>query len=176
MKYMTAYLIDIIVLITVAVSVYTDLKTRKIYNAVVAPAALAGLAINTFYLRLAGLIFSLQGLGLGFGLLFVLFALGGFGAGDVKLVSAIGALKGPLFVFKVFLGTGLAGGVLAILVLLRQKRLLSTIKRVSRSLYIFIGSVFKVNTLKTLDKAEFDESLPYGVAIGIGTVMAYLVG
>jgi prepilin peptidase CpaA len=167
---------DTIVVLMLLISVYTDLKTRKILNAVVVPGMLAGLIINFALTGTDGLFFSLKGLGLGFGLLIIPFALGGFGAGDVKLLGAIGSLKGSLFVFKVFLATGIAGGVLAILVLIKQKRLIATIKRICSSLYVLVGSVFKVNTLTSLDKAEYHESLPYGLAIGIGTLMAYLVG
>lgn len=168
--------INIIVAAVLLISVYTDLKERKIYNAVVVPAALAGLAMNTLFFGLNGLAFSLKGMGLGLVLLFVPFALGGVGAGDVKLLGAIGSLNGTAFVFKTFLATGIAGGILAVMVLIRQKRFAETVKRLSLSFYIFITSVFKVNTLKSLDKAEYHESLPYGLAIGMGTVMAYIVG
>lgn len=176
MKLNPVFLINLVVVTVVLISVYTDLRQRKIYNYVVIPGALAGLALYSITGGTAGLFLSLKGLGLGFGLLLIPFALGGFGAGDVKLLGAIGALKGPVFVFKVFLGTGLAGGVLAVLVLVKQKRLLSTLKRIGFSMYVFFGSVFKVNTLKSLDKAEYHESLPYGLAIGIGTLIAFLVG
>ncbi len=176
MKFSALYLIDFIVAVAVIVSVYTDLKERKIYNAVVIPAALTGLVVNSVFTGTNGLIFSLKGLGAGLGLLFIPFLLGGFGAGDVKLMGAIGALKGAFFVFKVFLATGIAGGILAILVLVKQRRLLLTLKRIWFSFSILIGSIFKINTLQSLDKAEFHESLPYGLAIGIGTLAVYLVG
>lgn len=176
MEILTAYTVDLIVAVVIIISVYTDLKERKILNAVVVPAVVAGLVMNTVVNGTDGLAFSLKGLGAGLGLLFIPFALGGFGAGDVKLMGAIGSLKGAYFVFKVFLATGIAGGILAILVLIKQRRLLSTLKRIGTGFYIFLGSVFKVNTLKSLDKAELHESLPYGLAIGIGTLTAYLVG
>lgn len=176
MRLFTIHIVDVLVAITVTTSVFTDLRERKIYNKVVIPAAVCGLVVNSWFSGTNGLVFSLKGLGAGLALLFIPFALGGFGAGDVKLVGAIGSLKGTFFVFKVFLATGIAGGILAILLLVKQKRLVSTLKRIGLSFYIFVGSVFKVNTLRSLDKAEFHESLPYGLAIGIGTITAYLVG
>ncbi len=176
MRFSAIYAVDVIMAAAVLISVYTDLKERKIYNTVVIPAALAGLIIHSVLSGLNGMLFSLKGLAAGLGLLFIPYALGGFGAGDVKLLGAIGALKGAFFAFKVFLATGITGGILAVLVLVKQKRLLSTLKRIGLSFYIFVGSVFKVNTLKSLDKAEFHESLPYGLAIGIGSLIAYLVG
>ncbi len=176
MKPSVVYVVDVVVAAAVLISVYTDLKERKIYNAVVIPAALAGLVLNSAFSGVDGALLSLKGLAAGLGLLFIPYALGGFGAGDVKLMGAIGSLKGAFFAVKVFLAAAITGGILAVLVLLRQKRLLSTLKRIGISLTIFVGSVFKINTLKSLDKAEFHESLPYGLAIGIGTLMAYLVG
>lgn len=176
MNSLETYLIDLIIAVTMAVSVYTDLRKRKIYNIVVIPAAVAGIILHSILAGPAGLLFSIKGLGAGLGLLFIPFIFGGFGAGDVKLLGAVGALKGTVFVVKTFLATGIAGGILAVVMLLKQKRLISTLKRLWFSLYVLAGSVFKVNTLKSLDKAEFHESLPYGLAICIGTVIAYLVG
>lgn len=176
MKLNPEFLINLVVAAVVVISVYTDLRERKIYNYVVIPGALAGLALHGIADGTAGLLLSLKGLGLGFGLLLIPFAFGGFGAGDVKLLGAIGALKGGVFVFKAFLAAGLAGGVLAIVVLIREKRLLLTLQSLWFSMRVLFGSFFKVNTLKSLDKAEYSESLPYGLAIGMGTLMAYVVG
>ncbi len=169
-------LIKLVLFMMVTISIYTDLKERKIYNVIVVPAAAAGVVLNTMVRGTEGLVFSLLGLGAGLGLLFIPFAFGGVGAGDVKLLGAIGSLNGSFFVFKTFLATGLVGGILAVIVLIRQGNLWSTIKRLVMSLYILSASIFKVNTLKSLEKAEYHESLPYGLAIGIGTFMAYLVG
>lgn len=176
MNLLSEYITDIILAAVVIICVYTDLRNRKIYNAVVVPAALAGMAVHLFFSGVDGFVFSVKGLAAGMGLLFIPFVLGGFGAGDVKLLGVVGALKGTVFVFKAFLATGIIGGVLALLVLIKQKRVLSTLKRIGQSFYILVGSVFKVNTLQSLDTAEFHESLPYGLAIGIGTLLAYLMG
>jgi len=45
------------------------------------------------------------------------FALGGLGAGDLKLLGAIGAWLGPLKALYVVLLTGVAGGVMALVVM-----------------------------------------------------------
>lgn len=168
-------IIDGVLALLVLLSLYTDLKERKILNGVVMPAIIAGLALNAYAEGTAGLLFSLQGAGLGLVLLLIPFILGGFGAGDVKLLAAIGALKGPGFIFTAFLGTALAGGVLAVLVLVRQGRLAASAKRIGANMAVMLGSAGRVNTLRNLDQAEYHESLPYAVAIGIGTMLAYLV-
>jgi len=169
------YVIDGILALLVLFSIYTDIRERKILNVVVGPAIVAGIILNVYEFGIEGLLFSLQGAGLGLILLLVPFILGGFGAGDVKLLAAIGALKGPGFVFAAFLGAGLAGGVLAVLVLIRQGRLVATVKRIGANLAVLLGSAGRVNTLKNLEQAEYHESLPYAVAIGIGVLLAYIV-
>lgn len=168
------YMIDGVLALLVLFSIYTDLKERKILNAAVVPAAVAGLVLNTYMTGTKGLLFGLQGAGLGLLLLIIPFVMGGFGAGDVKLLAAIGALKGPGFVLATFFGAAIAGGVLAVLVLIKQGRLASSAKRIADNLAVMLGSAGRVNALKNLDQAEYHESLPYAVAIGIGALLAYV--
>lgn len=167
---------DLILVGVLAICLYTDLKERKIYNKVVFSAMAIGLVYSGLVQGWEGFLFSLKGLGAGLALLLVPFIFGGFGAGDVKLLGAIGALKGPEFVWVAFIFTGLAGGVVAVAFLLYQGKLFKTLKRVFLSLYILLGSKLKINTLNTLDKTEFHEAFPYGIAIVAGTVATYLVG
>ena len=59
-------------------------------------------------------------------------ALGATGAGDVKLMAAIGSLVGPVLVVKAFLFTALAGGVLAVVVALRRRQSRETLAGTAR--------------------------------------------
>ena len=61
-----------------------------------------------------GLSISIAGLVIGMALLYLPYAAGGMGAGDVKFLGAIGAIKGPWFVFITFLATAIIGGIMAI--------------------------------------------------------------
>ena len=54
---------------------------------------------------------------------------GATGAGDVKLFAAVGALLGPAPIATAFLYTAIAGGVLAVVVALRRRRLRQTLER-----------------------------------------------
>ncbi|ADG83646.1 A24 family peptidase [Thermincola potens] len=166
---------DLILVLLLTVCLYTDLKERKIYNKFVFPAIVFGLLYFTYIKGGSGLIFSLKGFGLGIALLFIPFALGGFGAGDVKLLGAVGALKGPAFVFAAFVLTALAGGLIALGFLICQGRFFITLKRIVISLYILVGTRFKINSLNSLEKAEYHRAFPYGIAIVAGTVAAYWV-
>ena len=91
-----------------------DLARRKIPNWLTFGLMGLGLVMGFIAGGLEGLADSLQGLLLGGALLFIPFLLGGMGAGDVKLLAAIGALKGSSFVLRAFLYGALAGGALAL--------------------------------------------------------------
>ncbi len=167
--------VDIVLVVILSISLYTDIKQRKILNAVVLPAMLAGLIYYTVGGGLQGIAFSLKGIGAGFALLMLPFLLGGFGAGDVKLLCAIGALKGPGFLVTSFIWTAICGGIISVLILLYRHQLWSTVKRVVTSCYLLISTRFNLNVLKNLDNSEYHEAFPYGIAIVAGTVAAYMV-
>lgn len=122
----------------------------------------------------SGMTDSLYGLLVGLGIFLIPFALGGLGAGDVKLFGAIGAIMGPTFAFYAALSTAIAGGVIAVGLLIKQGRLWEVLKRI----WAVITSVImfkQIKSLKSLDQAEYHESFPYGVAIAIGVLLAMFV-
>jgi prepilin peptidase CpaA len=91
-----------------------DIRTRRIPQALTLGGAAAGLM---FHLATGGWsagATSAAGWGLGLAVFLVPFILGGLGAGDVKLVAALGAWLGPGDVVWLALYTGIAGGVLAL--------------------------------------------------------------
>jgi len=166
---------DVVLLLTLIICLWTDLRERRIYNKVVLSAAAAGILLQTAQHGLPGLKSGLAGCGLGLLLFFLPFALGGLGAGDVKLLGAVGALKGPLFVIFTALGTALAGGVIAVFILIGQRRLWATVKRLSCALGICLGgrSVGRKAALLLLERTPYSSLFPYGAAIFLGAVLAY---
>jgi prepilin peptidase CpaA len=97
-------------------SCITDLRTRRIPNVL----TLSGIGVALiFHLVTGGLTaagWSLAGCLLGALLFFPMFALRGMGAGDVKLLAAVGAWLGPGQVVIVAFATSIAGGVLGVMV------------------------------------------------------------
>lgn len=83
----------------------TDLHRRKIPNWLTVTAAIAGLAFHISTAGVAGLWLSLGGFAVGFGILLVLWLIGGGGAGDVKLMGAVGAWLGPMSTLMVFIAS-----------------------------------------------------------------------
>ncbi len=165
---------DIILVILLAVCLYTDLRFKKIYNVVLVPVAIFAI-VAAFYSGSGAGIESVKGLLLGIGLMLIPFALGGMGAGDVKLMGVVGALKGPQFVFTAFLAAAIAGGIMALIAMLRAGRLKQGLLSVWYSFLSLIGIIPKINLLGTLDDAHEGWSIPYGAAITIGTLASYFM-
>src|SRR5580692_6643294 len=86
-------------LITAAV---TDLRARRIPNWLTFSLVIAGLLQSFLAIRTVAPWASALGLLAGFGLTFILFALGALGGGDVKLMAGVGAWIGPANVLAVF--------------------------------------------------------------------------
>lgn len=93
----------------------TDTFLGEIPNPLVAVTMISGLIYHLATQGVGGISTSLFGLLLGGLLLALPYLLGGIGGGDVKALGALGALLGPKVVFMVFVFSGLAGGILAIL-------------------------------------------------------------
>src|SRR5262245_29223093 len=94
----------------------SDLRTRRIPNALTLSAIAAAIAFHGLTDGLSGSAWSLGGCFLGALLFFPVFALRGMGGGDVKLLAAVGGWLGPSQVVTAALLTSAAGGVLAVLV------------------------------------------------------------
>lgn len=106
-----------VVLAAVLIAAVTDVWKFKVYNALTVPLMVGGLIYHTATAGWAGLATSAMGLLFGFAILLIFYAMGGMGAGDVKLMAAIGAWLGMPMTFYVFIASGLAGGVYAIALL-----------------------------------------------------------
>lgn len=100
------------------VAVAWDLKTRRIPNFLTFGAALAAFAVNAYLGGLTGAGWSIAGWLVGVTFFLPFFALGGMGAGDVKLLAALGAWLGPLTTVWLALFSLIAGGVMGLIVAL----------------------------------------------------------
>jgi prepilin peptidase CpaA len=98
------------------VAVAWDVATRRIPNALTFGAALAALVAHAYIGGWTGLGMAAVGWAAGVALFFPVFALGGMGAGDVKLLGAVGAWLGPVAAVWVALYAGIAGGLMGLIV------------------------------------------------------------
>jgi prepilin peptidase CpaA len=83
----------IIVCITLAAA-FLDMRTRRLPNWFTVPVCIGGLLFHVITSGTTGLVTALGGFATGFGILLVLWLIGGGGGGDVKLMGALGAWLG----------------------------------------------------------------------------------
>src|SRR5580704_17437778 len=110
-------ILQIALLLLVAIAAVYDIRFRRIPNWLVLTGLLAGVVLNTLLLEWSGVRASLLGISLAFLIYFPLYLLRGMGAGDVKLMAAIGAIVGPANWIGIFFFTAIVGGVVAIALL-----------------------------------------------------------
>lgn len=147
-----------------------DIRTRRIPNTLTAAMALVGIGLAATELGGISLGASAVGFVIGFALMLPGHALGATGAGDVKLMGAVGAIVGPGMVVNAFLFTAVAGGVLAVAVALRRRRLSATLAGTARMIAAPAG------TKREIESATSSSRFAYGPAIAVGSVLAALVG
>lgn len=155
------------------VAVVTDLRSMRIPNWLTFPAILVGVGLHTLTQGTDGLIFSLYGLALGLGVMLLPFIFGVMGAGDVKLMAAVGAFLGAKGVFNAFIWTSLAGGIYALGVLLFHAEQLRAIFRAIRNSLTFLSATGEFSYIPAT-KPDKLPRLCYGLAIAAGTLFSLL--
>jgi prepilin peptidase CpaA len=151
-----------------------DIFTHKIPNWVTFPSAFLGLLIKCHVNGIQGLFSSGMGLIAGFFLLFVAYWLGGMGAGDVKLLCAVGAMLGPKLVFYTFIWMALAGGALAIALIIYKKAFSQTLRNLKTLLLGWVLGAPNEEANLTIRNQSLIR-MPYGVAIAAGAILAVYV-
>lgn len=157
------------VLLILAIAVATDLKSRIIPNKLTLPGLVLGLAYHTLIQGWDGFVFSISGLGLGFGLMIVPFMINAMGGGDVKLMACLGAWLGAKLILAAFIATSIVGGIYALVVLAVHRG----------GIRAFNSSLLNCLLLAPGGKVEYSgpsetmrlPKLCYGLAIALGTIL-----
>ncbi len=150
-----------------------DIRRGRIPNRLTYPAILGALAMHAVYGGWGGFIFGLEGLGVGFAPLILFYAAGRTGAGDVKLMAAVGAFLGPVGALWAFLLTAIAGGVYAVALSASRGRFLETLKNTARSVRTLIFTGRFAERGKAGEGAGL--KLHYGAAIAAGTLVSLII-
>lgn len=161
--------VSVAVALIATIAAGTDLAARRIPNVLTFGAAAGGLLYQAVDGGLSGFGWSVAGWLVGAAVFFPFFALGGMGAGDVKLVAALGAWLGPLGAVQVAIAAALAGGIVAVIVMLRARYLRHALENL-RLLFLHWG----VNGFSPLPELTLASGtgprLAYAVPILIGTL------
>jgi prepilin peptidase CpaA len=164
--------VAVLLAMVLAAAVY-DVRYRRIPNWLTLAGVLAGVALNGFLDqgRPGLFVSSLLGLAMAFGVYFVLYALRAMGAGDVKMMAAVGAIVGWRDWFGVFIITAIIGGIMALILVAMRGRVKKTLWNVA-----FILSELKGGRPAYMRREELDVKnpkalgLPHGAVIAVGTV------
>jgi prepilin peptidase CpaA len=171
---MPAALKLVLIAIVLVAAIY-DLRLKRIPNWLNLSGVVLGITVNTllfgrtgFMLAVFGIMFSL--------LIYVpLYLIRGMGAGDVKLMAAVGAIAGPWNWFVIFLATALLGGIVSLVFVAFKRRLHETCFNVA----LVANELFHFR-MPSKSNAQLDirhpraMGMPHGLLIAIGAV-AFLI-
>src|SRR5580698_10784774 len=108
------------------VAAFVDYRSRKIPNWLTVPAFFAAVTLRTALFGWPGAKSALEGTGLALALLLPLVLMRALGAGDWKLMGAVGAFLGPVLFLFVLLGSVLVSGLMAMVEMMRTRRVKET--------------------------------------------------
>lgn len=162
------------------IAAWYDLRSFRIPNILVLLGLVTSILINCVFpeeMGGLGLASTFAGMIIGFVIIFPLYLLRAMGAGDIKLMAMVGAFVGPMPMVQIALYVAIAGGVLALIILLSKSRLF---KRFNQNklmtsylqLSTAAGNLDYVSTNKVISRKNI--KIPYGVAIAAGTYF-YLI-
>lgn len=174
-----------ILLTLITASGFCDIKERKIPNKITFTGVLIGIFFNIITGGWTGLLHGILGLFTGLAIFFFPFAMGGMGAGDVKLMGAIGALMGWRFSVMTALYSAVIGGIMVFIHLLYTGKLRETLNRMLYALINFLlqfairlgynETVYKAHEKFSNNGHEYKKIyIPYGVAIAGGAVLVLI--
>lgn len=169
------YTVTLLTLIGSGTAALWDLKTNRIPNFITFPLILSGLIYYTYSRGYTGLQDALLGVIILMGILLIPFALGGLGAGDVKLMAAIASLNGMTFGIFALLYSSIIGALIALTLAVYRGQLGVTIFTIHSSLLSLTSKIFEGKKPQSDDIITMGIKFPYGLAIFLGTVTTYLM-
>ena len=150
------------------ISAVIDLRTQKIPNLITYPSIVIAFFYHGAFGGGNGLLFSFTGLSVGIGLLLLPYIMGGMGAGDAKLMGAVGGMIGAKGVFYAFLCTAIVGGIYAlVLILIRRTYFNGFFKKQMTTLWTFILTQKYIPD--PIQGGKNRPRLCYGLSIALGT-------
>jgi prepilin peptidase CpaA len=153
--------------LTVIAACVTDVSRSRIPNVLTFAAAALAIVFHAIVPGGLGVMHAALGLTVGLAVFFPLFALGAMGAGDVKLMAAIGAWIGWKSIVMVALYGSVAGGILALLFALRRNYLRTALGNIR-----MLAQYWWVAGIKPLPELTLESKnsvrMPYALAIATG--------
>ena len=162
--------LDIILFIYLGVCALTDLRRRRVYNVIVVPGLVLGIGMYTALHGWQGCVTALLGCASGCAMLLPFYLLGGIGAGDVKFLMAAGALAGPAVVLVGGLYGALIGGMVALVVVMRNQDVRI---RITAILMTLLHRQMR-QAHELLHAQQQPVTLPYVVFLSVGIMLRWV--
>lgn len=167
--------LKLVLIAIVLVAAIYDLRCRRIPNWLNVSGVIVGVGVNTLLFARNGFIEAVLGITFSMAVYVPLYLMRGMGAGDVKLMAAVGAIAGPWNWFGIFVATALLGGVVSLVFVALKKRFYQTFFNVT----LIVTELCHLR-LPSKSNSELDVrnpralGMPHGVLIAIGAV-AFLI-
>ena len=163
-----------VVTLTLVLAAVIDGLKLKVPNWITFPMIISGWVYSAAlspYAGWEGLLYSLFGTAVGLALLLPLYAIGGMGAGDVKLLAGVGAWMWATVTLYAFVASALVGGVIAIGMVLWT----GTWAKHHNQFWMILGEITRVKDPDKLSAIAKERKprmflLPYGIPIAIGSI------
>jgi prepilin peptidase CpaA len=161
-----------IALVVSVVAAGTDVATRKIPNALTYGTAIAALLGRLVLEGWRSAVLGVAGGLVGGAVLFAFYMVRAMGAGDVKLMTAVGCFAGPQRAVEILLATAIAGGVLALAYAVLRGRLRTTLRNLVGVIRFHAAHGPREHPTVNLDN-EQALRMPYGIAIAAGVLYSF---
>jgi prepilin peptidase CpaA len=167
------------VTITLVVAAVIDGLQLKVPNWITFPMIISGWIYGAAFSPYAGwegLMYSLVGTAVGLALLLPLYAIGGMGAGDVKLLAGVGAWVGGTVTLYAFAVSAVVGGIIAVIMVLSTRKWYKH----KTQFWMICNEILTVKDPEKLAAIAAERKstmmlLPYGIPIAIGTIAYFAV-
>jgi prepilin peptidase CpaA len=162
-----------VTLVLTVVAGVTDLRSRRIPNWLTVSGLAIGLGTHAWLGGWRGVLTSLEGAGLALMILLPLVLMRGLGAGDWKLMGAVGACVGPWMMLFVLLASVLVTGIVAMVKLILVRR----VKETTRNMWVLVQGMItfglRPNPEVSLDTPGLIK-LPFGAMVAAGTAICFV--
>jgi len=164
-----------LIAVVLVVAAVVDGWKLKVPNWITFPLVISGWVYSTALFGWPGLGWSLVGTAVGLGLLLPAYAIGGMGAGDVKLLAGVGAWVWGTVTFYAFCCSAIFGGVIALAMILYARDW----RQHQRQFWSILTEIMVVRSPDQLAALAAGRKssmmlLPYGIPIAVGTIVYFI--
>lgn len=164
-----------LVSIVLILAAWIDGKQLRVPNWITFPLILSGWLFNLSAGGWPDLQQAWMGTAIGLLCLLPLYAVGGMGAGDVKLLAGVGAWLGPHVTFSAFVVSTVVGAVMALWMVVRRK----SFAHHYANFWMILGEFLRVKNPRELAQIAAERKpqmllLPYGIPICVGSIAYFL--